>query len=178
MKINPIIIALGLASIIFGTIILYVKQFPLFSSIVNRTVLYYQAGIIALVLFGLLLYVLFKVDMGLKALEKAKISLSGIFVCIVLSPLILILINKISVKCDVHQAVAVEVRQSITQRFGFLEDKENKKPDFMDVYFINEDGQRLKIRKHSPFTPIEKQQRFSYEKCRGLTNLQWMKLPE
>lgn len=177
MKGRHIVYIIGITGLVFGTIFLYVMQFQTLSSIVDRKLLYVQVAVVFILLFIALVLSLVKGKWDLKALDKAKLGLSGIFLCLVISPLVLVMVNKIYVNCDTVAAVAADVRLSASQRFGVLEE-EHIEADFIDVYFIDENNKMLKIREYAPFPRVEIGNRFYYKRCRGFTGLQWMKLME
>lgn len=169
-----IYVVLG-GALIFSLIVLYVFQFRLVSSMVVVSALYIQSAICGLFLFGVLVYVLLKKDFGLTALEKVKVGVSGIFVCLAISPLCIILLNQVRVNCTVETGVVQEVRVRATQRYGLLENEEVR-PDYIDVYIRDREQELLKLREYTPFPPVEKSEKVDYERCTGLTGLQWLNL--
>lgn len=161
----------------FGCIFLYIFQFQLFSSIVNYNTLYIQVMIVALVLISLLFILVLGNYVVLTSLEKVKVLISGFFICVLLSPLILVLLNKLVVHCDDKMATAIRIDGRMTSRFGIVEGQEAD-ADYIDVYFISDNGDTLKIRDYRPFPEMNEKKGFYYKLCSGITGLKWLQLYE
>lgn len=175
MNFKTVIPAFLIAAVIFGTIILYVFQFQLLSSLTDYPEFYSSSIITFLLLFIVYYFLTSKVNIIKNPLERMQALIAGGILILGISPLILIMINKLSIDCNTHSAEAIEVKSLAGKRFGIVEG-EKFEADYIDVYFMNEDSEKMKIRKYKPIPSIIKGQSFNYEKCTGLTGLQWMRL--
>ncbi len=172
----PIAIGLGGSIFVFGTIILYTMQFQLLSSLVDRQVFYIQAIITFVLVEISFLVVIFTYFSRYKGVERLRILLSGSTILLALSPLFLVLVNKISVDEVEKRAYVTNVEGASVQRFG-LEEGEKPEDDYIDVYLRSEAGKELKLRVYAPFPHIGNKSMVTYVKYTGLTGLQWLSLP-